>query len=167
MDTTLSQCAIIYTDGSCDTQYCIGAWAAIILIDADKIVLSGVERNTTHNQMELVAVIEAIKYVNNNYSQPADIHIYSDSQYVTGLASRKQKLESSNFITKNGKPIQNTTLVQRLLAYTGTNDLVFEKIKAHQKKTATINYNIEADLLSRKLVREAVKNTKVDYLISM
>lgn len=164
MDTTSSQCAIIYTDGSCDTQYCIGAWVAIILIGADKIVLSSVERNTTHNQMELVAVIEAIKYVNNNYNQPAGMHIYSDSQYVTNLASRKQKLESTNFITKSGKLVQNAALVKTLLLYTAANDLVFEKIKAHQKKTDVINYNIEADLLSRKLVREAIKNTKATII---
>jgi hypothetical protein len=39
-----------------------------------------------------------------------------------------------------------------------------EKIKAHQKKTDVINYNIEADLLSRKLVREAVKNAKATII---
>lgn len=114
--------------------------------------------------MELVAVIEAIKYVNNNYNQPAGMHIYSDSQYVTNLASRKQKLESTNFITKSGKLVQNAALVKTLLLYTAANDLVFEKIKAHQKKTDVINYNIEADLLSRKLVREAIKNTKATII---
>ena len=45
--------AEIYTDGSCHTQQCIGAWAAIILIDQQKIVLSGRENDTTHNRMEI------------------------------------------------------------------------------------------------------------------
>jgi ribonuclease HI len=39
---------IIYTDGSCHTQQQIGAWSAIILVDDEKIILSGIETNTTH-----------------------------------------------------------------------------------------------------------------------
>jgi len=53
----------IYTDGSCHTQLCIGAWASIILVDDKKIVLSGKEFNTTHNRMEILAVIKSIKYL--------------------------------------------------------------------------------------------------------
>ena len=55
----------IYTDGSCHAQKRIGAWAAIVIINIEKIVLKGVEINTTHNRMELMAVIKAIEYVNN------------------------------------------------------------------------------------------------------
>jgi ribonuclease HI len=149
--------ALVYPDGSCDTQHRIGAWVAIILVDESKIVLSGVETNTTHNRMELVAVIEAINYLSMHQQPVNKINIYSDSQYVTGLSGRKQRLENANYVTKHGNTIQNDTLVKTLLGYIATQNIVFEKIRAHQKKTDIINYNIEADLLSRKLVRQQVK----------
>ena len=47
---------IIYTDGSCHTQQQIGAWSSIILVDDEKISLSGIEINTTHQRMELLAL---------------------------------------------------------------------------------------------------------------
>ena len=58
--------AEIYTDGSCHTQHCIGAWASIVFIGNEKIILSGKEINTTHNRMELLAVINAVEYIQNN-----------------------------------------------------------------------------------------------------
>jgi len=149
----------IYTDGSCDTHYRAGAWVAIILIGAEKIVLTGVENNTTHNRMELVAVIEAISYVRNNYASAGYIKIYSDSQYVTELPDRKSKLEAANFLSKKGTLIQNASLVKSLLDHIPVYHLSFVKIKAHQKKTDIKNYNIEADLLARKIVRELVKTS--------
>jgi ribonuclease HI len=59
--------AEIYTDGSCHTQLCIGAWAAIILIDEEKITLSGKDLDTTHNRMEILAVTEALEYLRLNF----------------------------------------------------------------------------------------------------
>ena len=53
----------IYTDGSCHTQFLIGAWAAIIFISGEKIILSGIENYTTHNRMELMAVIKALEFI--------------------------------------------------------------------------------------------------------
>ncbi len=51
----------IYTDGSCIENPGNGGWAAIIFINNEKIVISGNKKNTTNNQMELMAAIEALK----------------------------------------------------------------------------------------------------------
>lgn len=149
----------IYTDGSCHTQHLIGGWAAILFIGREKIVLSGTETNTTHNRMELTAVIKAIEYVQANYKDTTIINIFSDSQYVIGLPARKEKLSAKAFTTSAGNDIQNADLVKELLALDGSLTLLFTKIKAHQKQTDIANHNIEVDKLSRKLVREAVNNT--------
>lgn len=151
------QCVEIYTDGSCHTQHCIGGWAAALFIGKEKIILSGKELNTTHNRMELTAVIEAIEYVRKMNSAFCGIKIYSDSQYIIGLTARKEKLFALNFETKKGDEIRNADLVKELLKLTECMPLQFVKVKAHQKKNEVINYNIEADKLSRKIVREAVK----------
>ncbi|MBL7934863.1 MAG: ribonuclease HI [Bacteroidia bacterium] len=150
-------CAEIYTDGSCHTQQCVGAWAAVVLIDEQKIVLSGKENNTTHNRMEILAVINAIKYIQIHFKSVTKIKVVSDSQYVIGLVGRQSKFESSDFTTKAGNDIRNIDLVKELLKLISLFNLEFVKIKAHQKVTDIINYNIEVDKLSRQLVREAVK----------
>lgn len=144
----------IYTDGSCHTQLKIGAWAAVILVDGKKKILTGKAENTTHNRMELTAVIDALMYVQNNYGVAREIKIISDSQYVIGLTAREQKLSANDFITKKGKPVQNADLVKQLLFLLNTMNVNLEKIKAHQQKTGVDDYNIEVDKLSRKLVRE-------------
>lgn len=147
---------IVYTDGSCHTQLRIGGWAALIFIEGNKHILTGTAQDTTHNRMELTAVIDAIKYISLNISNVLGVHIYSDSQYVVGLTERKQKLSNDDFITKKGNKLQNADLMKELWLLEDSLDVTFEKIKAHQKQTEAINHNIEADKLSRQIVRGAV-----------
>jgi ribonuclease HI len=155
----------IYTDGSCHTQKCVGGWAAIILIDTEKVILSGKETDTTHNRMELLAVIKSVDYIRKNYPGISEIKLISDSQYVIGLTSRKEKFTANNYSTKKGNDIKNMDLVKELLNHTEIINIKFTKIKAHQKKDETINYNIEADKLSRKIVREMVKKNYYTHVI--
>lgn len=150
----------IYTDGSCHTQQCLGAWVAIVFIAGEKVILSGKELNTTHNRMELTAVIKTFEYIQQSTTKMPVIKVVTDSQYVTGLQARSGKFSTQNFITKKGTPISNADLVMKLLALTNALPVEFVKIKAHQKNTAVINYNIEADKLSRNIVRLAVKELK-------
>ena len=51
----------IYTDGSCLENPGNGGWAAIIIDDGKKTQIKGSKKNTTNNQMELLAPIEALK----------------------------------------------------------------------------------------------------------
>jgi ribonuclease HI len=148
--------AEIYTDGSCHTQIKIGAWAAIVLIGEDKQVISGTAIDTTHNAMELTAVIRSIEHVTSQHPGITNIHIITDSQYVIGLTDRYEKLIATGFTSKKGKQLPNTGLVKQLLQHTQSANIQFTKIKAHQKANELTNYNIEVDKLSRKMVREAV-----------
>ena len=68
----------IYTDGSCLTNPGNGGWAAII--NDEKVIrkISGNEKNTTNNRMELLAPINALK----DMKPGVEIKIYTDSQYV-------------------------------------------------------------------------------------
>lgn len=160
MDENQIQWAFIYTDGSCHTQLMTGAWVAILLVGPVKTVLSGIEKNTNHNRMELTAVIKAIEYVRQQYPNIEHLTVVSDSQYVIGLPGRKQKLEAAGLKTKKGNAIQNSDLIRRLLDFATQIQIKFEKVKAHQKKSEVVNYNIEADILSRKLMRTAVDETE-------
>jgi ribonuclease HI len=147
----------IYTDGSCDTQSGQGAWVAIILKDKEKVVLSGTVADTTHNRMELSAVIEGIRYAQKNHQGIQSLHIYSDSQYVTGLMGRRDKLTNANFITSKGTMLRNTDMVKELYILAEQVQLIFTKVIAHQKQGVDINYNIDADKLVRKIMREELR----------
>lgn len=161
MEVTQIDTAEVYTDGSCHTQHCIGGWASILFIGKDKIVLSGVENDTTHNRMEILAVINAIEYLQKNYSKITNVKLVSDSQYVIGLIDRQMKFIKSNFKTKAGNDIRNLDLVKVLLNLNKSISIRFIKIKAHQKETDIINYNNEVDKICRNLVRGAVNNIKI------
>lgn len=146
----------VYTDGSCNPQYQIGGWAALIFNEGEKVILQGIATETTHNRMELTAVIKSIEYVLKEIQEYELIKIYTDSQYVERIPFRTEKLVSKNFITNKGKSIQNIDLVKKLITLIKTTEIEFTKVKAHQKASDTPNYNREVDKLSRKLVRRQI-----------
>lgn len=135
----------------------MGAWVAILLKGDEKTVLTGTATDATNNSMELTAVIKAIEYVLAHYAGTTSLTIVTDSQYVTGLPARKEKLTARDFNTRKGDELRNADLVKTLFGYLPALDIEFVKIKAHQKRNGVADYNVEADKLSRKLVREMVK----------
>ena len=146
----------IYTDGSCHTATKAGAWAAILFLENEKKDLSGLVLNTTHNRMELLAVIEAVSFIIEKNIQ-SKIVIYTDSQYVTRLPERKVIFSKNNYLSSKGTEIRNKDLVEKLIHYIQTYDITFVKVKAHQKKTSTVNPNREVDKMARKILREYIK----------
>ena len=153
----LQQTVTVYTDGSCHTQQLVGAWVTIIFIGKEKIILSAVEKNTTHNRMELTAIIKAMEFLKQQNIPISEIFIITDSQYAIGLEEREHKFQLASFTTKKGLEISNAAMVKNFLQLLKTLPIKFIKIRAHQKQITEDNYNIEADKLSRNLVRQAVK----------
>ncbi len=144
----------IYSDGSCHTQLLCGAWAAIIFIGEKKALLSGTEDDTTHNRMELIAVIKAIAHLDEAGFGKQLISIFSDSQYVVNITARKERLKQNNFITKKGTPIQNVDLIKKFISQIENHNLEFVKVKAHQKNGDALNR--EVDITVRQLLRQKV-----------
>ena len=160
----------IFTDGSCNPKYNIGTWAAILLYDNEKIKLTGESIDTTHQRMELLAVIKSIEYIDEKFDK-ATLVIYTDSQYVVRIADRKDKLLKNKFITKKGDLLHNSYLIEALIRQIETHTIEFIKVKAHQKpvpdeKTGleinAINYNIEVDKLARNRLRDIVNRAHPD-----
>jgi ribonuclease HI len=149
----------IYTDGSCNTTLKIGGWAAIIFLNDEKNTLTGTEFNTSHNRMELTAVIESLKFVEKQINSEILVNVYSDSQYVIRIPERIEKLKSNYFLTARGKPVRNADLIEKLIHLIEIANIEFIKVKAHQKKNELENYNREADKISRKKVRNYMKNS--------
>ena len=95
----------IYTDGACSGNPGIGGWGAVILIgDNEPININGGSLNTTNNQMELKAAIEALKYFSNSSS----INLFTDSKYVKdGIETWIHNWKKNGWKTKSNKNVKN------------------------------------------------------------
>lgn len=128
---------IIFTDGSCimNTRNNPGGWAALLYDfvqpqSHSKITLWGHQNNTTNNRMELLAVIEALEYV-DTVDEPILIH--SDSQYVVnGITKWIHKWHKDNYRV-NGTTRLNHDLWKRLyhLVYDIPKSIEWKWVKAH------------------------------------
>ena len=147
----------IYTDGSCNHSHGIGGWAAIVRIGEQKLVLKGKELNTTHQRMELTAVLRALEYLELNQLSTLPVKVYTDSQYVINLQKRRPKLVQTKFVTKKNLPIRNVDLVEKILDYVDKLNIEFLKVEAHQKVSEIENLNREVDKLARSIVREHLR----------
>jgi ribonuclease HI len=98
----------IYTDGSCKGNPGPGGWGALIISRGDKKEIYGGEEKTTNNRMELSAVIEALKAIDN---QVCPLTIFTDSTYVLkGMSEWIKGWKSNNWISSNKKPVKNKDL---------------------------------------------------------
>ena len=97
----------IYTDGSCLENPGNGGWAAIINVNGEIKKISGNEKNTTNNRMELLAPINALQEMNDN----SEITIYTDSQYVKlGITEWINKWLNNNWQTSKKEDVKNKDL---------------------------------------------------------
>ncbi len=149
----------IYTDGSCHTQLKCGAWAAIIYLNNDEHIIKGIAKNTTHNRMELQAIINALQFLILNKISFNTIEVFTDSQYAVNLTTRKQRILENNYLTKKGTQLQNTDLLKELYTLLVTMPLKLIKVAAHQPANINGNQNRRVDLMVRALMRETILNT--------
>ena len=133
----------IYTDGSCINNPGNGGWAAIINDDGKILKISGSEKNTTNNKMELMATIAALKKVNSNKK----IQIFTDSKYVKlGNTEWIHKWVKNNWQTSKKEDVKNKELWIELFDITNSLDVEWKWVKAHAGNLL----NEEADFLAKK-----------------
>ena len=133
----------IYTDGSCLQNPGNGGWAAIINSDGDVRKISGNEKNTTNNRMELMATISALKEISSN----EDIEIYTDSQYVKlGITEWINNWLKNNWQTSKKEDVKNKDLWLELYNLDKSLNVKWNWVKAH----AGNPLNEEVDLLAKK-----------------
>jgi ribonuclease HI len=104
--------------------------------------------------MELDSVIHALNYLKKDNLHDNKILLFTDSQYVTGLPSRKEKLLKAGFKTKSGNTLPNADLLQQLFLLFDEMFITITKVKSHQKNSEHERLNSEADKICRKLVRD-------------
>ena len=133
----------IYTDGSCLSNPGNGGWAAIININGEIKKISGNEKNTTNNRMELMAPINALKNINSK----DPIEIFTDSKYVkNGITEWINTLVLNNWKTSKKENVKNKDLWLELHKLNQSLNVKWNWVKAH----AGDPLNEEVDMLAKK-----------------
>ena len=134
----------IYTDGSCLENPGNGGWAAIIIDDGQKTQIKGSKKNTTNNQMELLAPIEALKKI----PKGSKVQIFTDSKYVkSGITEWIHNWKNNGWITANKQKVKNKELWIELDLLANEFEIKWSWVKAH----STDKLNNEVDLIARKI----------------
>ena len=136
----------IYTDGACSGNPGPGGWGAILMYQGNKKEISGGKKNTTNNEMELTAVIEALKML----KFPCQVDLYSDSAYVVNafLQNWIGNWVKNNWKTSSKEPIKNQELWKELYELTKTHQVKFIKVKGHSDN----EFNNRCDELARNAI---------------
>ncbi len=121
----------IFTDGACSGNPGPGGWGAILRYGDAERELSGGERQTTNNRMELTAVIQALAAL----KEPCDVTLYSDSKYVTDAVEKGWALgwRARGWVKADKKPALNADLWQELLTLLEKHHVRFVWIKGHNE----------------------------------
>ena len=132
----------IYTDGSCLGNPGNGGWAAIIIEDGKKTHIKGSKKDTTNNQMELLAPIKALQKV----PQGSKVEIFTDSKYVkSGITEWILNWKKNGWITANKQPVKNKDLWTELDNMTIAHEIKWIWVKGHSSD----KLNNEVDLIAR------------------
>ena len=132
----------IYTDGSCLSNPGNGGWAAIININGEVKKISGNEKNTTNNRMELMAPINALKNINSK----DPIEIFTDSKYVkNGITEWINTWVLNNWKTSKKENVKNKDLWLELHKLNQSLNVKWNWVKAH----AGDALNEEVDMLAK------------------
>ena len=132
----------IYTDGSCLGNPGNGGWAAIIIDDKKKTHIKGNKKDTTNNQMELLAPIKALKKI----PKGSNVQIFTDSKYVkSGITEWIHNWKKNGWKTANKQPVKNKELWNELDNLTNEFNIKWNWVKGH----STDVLNNEVDLIAR------------------
>ena len=137
---------VIYTDGACSGNPGPGGWGAILMYGEHKKEISGGEKNTTNNIMEITAVIQALRLLKFK----CNVKIYSDSAYVVNAFKNGwiYNWMKNGWRTSNKEPVKNKELWIELYDFTKVHDIAFIKVKGHSDN----EFNNRCDELARNAI---------------
>ena len=141
---------IIYCDGSCKGNPGPGGWAAILIYRGKRKILTGFERETTNNIMELTCAVKALEAL----KEPCTVVVYSDSTYlVKGMTEWIQNWKERRWKNSQKKLIKNLELWQQLDRIAQKHTIYWQWIKGHEGHPE----NEECDRLAKNEIKKRIK----------
>lgn len=119
----------IYTDGACSGNPGKGGWGAVLVYKGNEKEISGCEKETTNNRMELTAVIMALKAL----KEPCNVKLTTDSKYVCDAINKGwvYSWKSKGWKKADKKPALNVDLWEQLLELIEIHNVEFNWVKGH------------------------------------
>lgn len=135
----------VFTDGACEGNPGPGGWGAVVRMEGEERELSGGERNTTNNRMELSAAIEALKTL----PDCAGVVLMTDSQYVQkGITEWIRNWKKNGWKNASKQPVKNADLWIELDALNQKHTIEWRWVRGH----AGHPENERCDELARKAI---------------
>ncbi len=140
----------IYTDGACSGNPGPGGWGAVLICDGVQKEISGAQKDTTNNIMEITAVLEALKLLKFE----CEVEVYSDSAYVVNAFNQKwlENWQKNHWKTSSKEPVKNRELWEELYDLTQKHNTTFIKVKGHSDN----ELNNRCDYLATSAIKIAV-----------
>ena len=138
----------LYTDGACSGNPGPGGYGAVLIYEGREKEISGGEKSTTNNKMEMMAVIKGLEAL----KEPCEVSVYSDSAYIVNAIEQGwiESWKKNGWRKADKKPVKNVDLWERLLELMEKHSVTFNKVKGH----ADDEYNNRCDRIA---VREREK----------
>jgi ribonuclease HI len=139
----------IYTDGACSGNPGPGGYGALLIFGTITKEISGSEPHTTNNRMELLAIVEALKIL----EERTEVTLYSDSAYAVNCINQKwyQKWRANGWLTSKKQPVENKDLWEKILQLLTKHNVTFMKVKGHSDNI----YNNRCDQLARNAIKRS------------
>ena len=139
---------VIYTDGACSGNPGPGGWGAVLLYKNKRKELSGAEKDTTNQRMELLAAIKALSVL----KYPCYVKLHSDSAYLVNAFNQNwfKNWERNGWRTAKKTPVENQDLWQELLKLSRVHQIEWVKVKGHADNVE----NNRCDELARTAIKE-------------
>lgn len=149
MQDTILEDVTIYTDGACSGNPGKGGWGAILMCKGKMKEISGGEKETTNNRMELTAPIEALKLL----KKPCNVKIYSDSAYLINAFTNGWIYNwfKNGWKTADKKDVKNKELWIEIYNYTKIHKIEWIKVKGHSDN----EYNNRCDEMAVEAAKTA------------
>ncbi len=138
----------IYTDGACSGNPGIGGWSAILFYKGNSKEISGFDKETTNNRMEVFAIIQALKQL----KEKCEVTVYSDSAYAVEAINQGwlEKWHKNNWRTSDKKDVKNRDLWCDLTIQLAKHEVSFIKVKGHSDN----EFNNKCDEMARNAIKK-------------
>ena len=134
----------IYTDGACQDNPGPGGWAALLRNGIHEKALSGGEKDTTNNRMELQAALEALRAL----KEPCQVTLFTDSEYLKkGITEWMPNWKRRNWQRKGGK-LANVDLWMKLDEEIARHEIHWHWVRGHAGNV----FNERVDQLARQAI---------------
>ncbi|MBN1105050.1 MAG: ribonuclease HI [Deltaproteobacteria bacterium] len=145
----------VFADGACSGNPGPGGWGAILKYGDNVKEISGFERSTTNNRMEMTAVIEALRLI----KRPCRVRVLTDSNYVVkGMSEWVHRWIRKHWLTSDRKPVLNRDLWETLITLSQPHEIAWEWIRGH----AGHKENERCDQLARNAIQGHLKRSTGD-----